>query len=160
MWLVSLQWAVIRRWPGAGSRVGCWFPGAKWADPQPFSPTWVVDSGFWLTRRRRKKGWLQLCPENGERETEVGVLSKPLLLYKLKMKGCCGVGVARYSAACHCLNTAGSPAEVCNDPQNWFCVGATSPEEGGLMVSSQAAVESCHRNWLAVWQGRASSSVH
>lgn len=27
------------------------------------------------------------------------------------------------------------------------------------MGSSQAAVESCHRNWLAVWQGRALSSL-
>lgn len=90
----------------------------------------------------------------------MGVLSKPLLLCELKMRGCCGIGVARYSATCHCLDTDGSPAEVCNEPRKCFCVGATWPEEGGLMLSSQAAVESCHRNWLAVWQSHALSSVH
>lgn len=36
---------------------------------------------------------------------------------------------------------------------------AAWPGESGLMVSSQAAVESCHRNWLAVPQACALSSL-
>ena len=110
-----------------------------------------------LTRRRGRKGWPQPCPGNLGRETEAGschCAQRTRSFVGVWSQGVLWIWLVQYHATWCCSATGENPAEVCNDPEEHYHVEAAWPGEGGLVVSSQAAVESCRRNWLAAWQGR------
>lgn len=149
-WAVAV-WAVSWGWRRLAAEQ-VWCSRTSWEGLQPLNPVGVVDTDLWggAGRRADHSSSLKILSKRQNCSHAV-TLSEPVVLRAFWIRECCGSSVPwNLPLLGHWWQSY--------TKQRYH--GETAwPGESGLMVSSQAAVESCHRNWLAVLQACALSSL-
>lgn len=152
-WAVA-AWAVIWGWRRLAAEQ-VWCSRTSWETLQPLNPSGIIDTDLrgGAGRKADHSSFLKILSKRQKCGHAVA-LSEPIILREFWIRECCEVWVGQYPGICHLLG-------------HWwqsyikqrYHGEAAWPGESGLMVSSQAAVESCHRNWLAVPQACSLSSL-